>query len=130
MKLAVLGDPLAFTLSPVLHRAGLESLGLAGTSEAFPTPAARLEERLAALDQAGYRGANLTHPLKEAALARVARVTDEARRARSVNTVGFAAEGCGRPGATNGFATGLLGGIQAATGGSAARSAAEFGGTG
>ena len=91
--LAVLGDPLAYTRSPDLHRAGLAALGLDGASEALPTPVERLGERLRTLAARGVRGVNLTHPLKEAALDHVARVSDAARRARSVNTIGFAGDG-------------------------------------
>jgi len=92
VKLAVLGDPLAFTLSPVLHRAGLEALGLAGGSDALRVPRSRLGEVLARLAAEGYRGANLTHPLKRAALEHVSEVSDAARRSGSVNTVSFEAD--------------------------------------
>lgn len=93
VRLAVLGDPLHYTRSPDLHRAGLQALGLAGDSEAFRTPPERLGERLAELAARGLRGVNLTMPLKEAALSHLARVSDAARAARSVNTVGFDEDG-------------------------------------
>jgi shikimate dehydrogenase len=93
VRLAVLGEPLVFTLSPLLHRAGLECLGLPGESQALPTGPAALGERLRTLAAAGFRGVNVTHPLKEATLAFLSRLTDDARRARSVNTVGFDADG-------------------------------------
>jgi shikimate dehydrogenase len=89
MKLAVLGDPLRYTRSPDLHRAGLEAAGLAGESSAIRTPLAELGARLDALAAAGWRGVNLTHPLKEAALELLPRLSDASRRARAVNTVGF-----------------------------------------
>jgi shikimate dehydrogenase len=89
VKLAVLGDPLAYTRSPELHRAGLEALGLPCESRAIRTGAADLGARLSELAAAGYRGVNLTHPLKLVALDHVARISDPARRCRSVNTVGF-----------------------------------------
>jgi shikimate dehydrogenase len=91
--LAVLGDPLKFTLSPVLHRAGLAALGLPGDSEALRTPPEELGERLASLAARGLRGVNLTAPLKEAALPHLQRVSEDARRARSVNTIGFEPNG-------------------------------------
>lgn len=91
--LAVLGDPLAYTLSPVLHRAGLALLGLEGGSEAIRTPPDRLGERLADLAARGYRGASVTHPLKEPALAFVTRASGRSQRARSVNTIGFEPDG-------------------------------------
>lgn len=92
IRLAVLGDPLAYTRSPILHRAGLDFLGRAGTSEALRTPPAVLAERLDALAAAGYRGVNLTHPLKHAVFAHLERITDRAREARSVNTVVMGAD--------------------------------------
>src|SRR5262245_62454427 len=89
MKLAVLGDPLAYTRSPELHRAGLAAVGLDGESSAIRTPASELGERLQALAAAGYRGVNVTHPLKETVLDLLGRVSEPSRRALSVNTVGF-----------------------------------------
>lgn len=87
--LAVLGDPLRYTLSPVLHRAGLKALGIEGDSAAHRTAPAELGARLHELAAAGLRGVNLTSPLKEAALVHLERLSEESRRARSVNTVGF-----------------------------------------
>jgi len=93
MRLAVLGDPLAYTLSPVLHRAGLAALGIEGESVALRTPADLLAERLRELAASGVAGVNLTHPLKTAVLPLLARLSGNSRAARSVNTVGFAADG-------------------------------------
>jgi shikimate dehydrogenase len=93
MRLAVLGDPLTFTLSPELHRAGLESLGIACESQAIRTPPELLGERLSDLAGRGFRGVNLTAPLKEHAIPHLARISDSAARARSVNKVGFDADG-------------------------------------
>ncbi len=89
VRLAVLGDPLAYTLSPELHRAGLAAAGREGDSRALRTSVDALGARLAQLANEGCRGVNLTHPLKEPALAHVATASDEARRARSVNTITF-----------------------------------------
>ena len=99
IRLGVLGDPLAFTRSPALHRAGLEALGLHGESSAIRTAPASLGARLAELAARGFRGVNLTAPLKEAALAHLDSVSAAAREARSVNTV------CFDPGATRGETT-------------------------
>lgn len=93
VRLAVLGDPLAYTRSPDLHRAGCEALGLACESRALRTPPAELPARLAELAAWGAVGCNLTMPLKEAALAHVAVASALARRARSVNTITFDAAG-------------------------------------
>ncbi len=93
LRLAVLGDPLAYTLSPVLHRAGCAALGVACVSRALRTPPEALGERLRALADEGCAGCNLTHPLKEAALDHVARASVAAERSRSVNTIVFRPEG-------------------------------------
>jgi shikimate dehydrogenase len=93
VRLAVLGDPLAYTLSPVLHRAGCEALGFVCESRALRTPPADLETRLRELAAEGLRGCNLTHPLKEHALDQVARASVAAERSRSVNTIAFNADG-------------------------------------
>jgi shikimate dehydrogenase len=89
VRLAVLGDPLRYTRSPDLHRAGAEALGLACESVAIRTPSAELPATLERLAAEGYLGCNLTMPLKEPALACVREATPAARRARSVNTVTF-----------------------------------------
>jgi len=89
VKLAVLGDPLAYTRSPDLHRAGCAALGLACESLALRTPVAELPATLDRLAREGYTGCNLTMPLKEPALALVGEATPAARRARSVNTITF-----------------------------------------
>ena len=93
VRLAVLGDPLRYTRSPDLHRAGAAALELDCESHAVRTPLAALGETLARLAAEGYTGCNLTMPLKEAALAHVREATPAARRARSVNTVTFRAAG-------------------------------------
>ncbi len=87
--LAVLGDPLAYTLSPDLHRAGLAALGLPGDSAALRTPVAGLAARLRELAAAGIVGVNLTHPLKHAVIGHLDTIADRAARAGSVNTVRF-----------------------------------------
>jgi len=89
VRLAVLGDPLAHTLSPVLHRAGCEALGLACEAHALRTPPDALGERLRDLAARGFLGCNLTHPLKEHALDHVDKASVAAERARSVNTIAF-----------------------------------------
>ena len=93
IRLAVLGDPLAHTRSPDLHRAALAALALTGESHALRTSVPELPARLAELAARGFRGVNLTHPLKEAVLPHLARLSEDARRARSVNTVVFDEDG-------------------------------------
>ncbi|MGH7731860.1 MAG: shikimate dehydrogenase family protein [Candidatus Eiseniibacteriota bacterium] len=93
VRLGVLGDPLEYTRSPDLHRAGLAALGLDGESSALPTPVEQLGARLDDLAARGFRGVNLTRPLKAAVLPFLGRVSGAAAEARSVNTVGFTPDG-------------------------------------
>ena len=93
VRLAVLGDPLRFTRSPELHRAGAGAVGWECDSVAIPTPVGTLAATLERLAGEGYVGCNLTMPLKEPALELMHSTSDAARRSRSVNTVSFRAHG-------------------------------------
>ncbi|WP_343048454.1 shikimate dehydrogenase [Allobranchiibius huperziae] len=68
-RAAVLGRPVAHSLSPILHRAAYDALGLSDwTFDLFDVGAQELPGFLASLDER-WRGLALTMPLKEAALA-------------------------------------------------------------
>jgi shikimate dehydrogenase len=67
-RAAVLGSPIAHSLSPVLHRAAYDALGLTGwTYEAYDVTEDRLGDFLSGLD-AGWAGLSLTMPLKAAVI--------------------------------------------------------------
>lgn len=67
-RAAVLGSPIAHSLSPVLHRAAYASLGLRGwTYEAYDVAEADLPGFVAGLD-GSWAGLSLTMPLKAAVL--------------------------------------------------------------
>ncbi len=82
----MLGDPIAHSLSPALHRAAYAALGLDWTYDAHRVPAGGLAAFLAGLG-AEWRGLSLTMPLKREAMALVDEVTDRARLAGAVNTL-------------------------------------------
>jgi len=87
VKAAVLGSPVAHSLSPVLHAAGYAELGLTDWSyDRFELQAADLAGFVAGLD-GNWRGLSLTMPLKEACLEVAAEVTPLARRAGAGNTL-------------------------------------------
>ncbi len=67
MRAAVLGAPIAHSLSPVLHRAAYAALGLDWTYDAVEVTAEQLPTFLAGLD-ADWAGLSLTMPLKQAVL--------------------------------------------------------------
>lgn len=66
-RAAVLGHPIAHSLSPVLHRAAYRALGLPWTYEAIDVTADQLAGFLAGLDRS-WAGLSLTMPLKTAVL--------------------------------------------------------------
>jgi shikimate dehydrogenase len=89
MKAAVLGAPIAHSLSPVLHRAAYQALGLTGWSyRAIECDTARLP---AVLDECGpdWAGLSLTMPLKRAVLPLLDAIDPLAREVGAVNTVVF-----------------------------------------
>jgi len=87
VKAAVLGSPIAHSLSPVLHTAGYAALGLDHWSYTrVELGAADLPAFVAGLDQE-WRGLSLTMPLKEACLDLADEATSSARRARAANTL-------------------------------------------
>ena len=86
MKCAVLGDPIAHSLSPVLHRAAYAELGLDWTYAAVRVPAGTLLPFLEGLDGT-WRGLSLTMPLKRELVPLADEVSDVARRAGAANTL-------------------------------------------
>src|SRR5262250_221072 len=91
MKAAVLGSPIAHSLSPVLHRAAYRALGLTGwTYQAIECDEARLPDLLAACD-ASWAGLSLTMPLKRAVLPLLDHTEPLAAEVGAANTVVFAA---------------------------------------
>jgi len=94
LKLAVIGDPIAHSASPQFQRGFLDEAGVAGSYEALRVPAGGGARAIADLRAKGYRGLNVTTPLKEEALLACERVPDPlAMLADSVNVVLFQNDG-------------------------------------
>ncbi|MEV4258880.1 hypothetical protein AB0J52_37460, partial [Spirillospora sp. NPDC049652] len=86
-RAAVLGSPVAHSLSPVLHRAAYAGLGLDGWSyDAFEVGEDALEGFLAGLD-GSWRGLSLTMPLKRVALSLADSVSELAAKVGGANTL-------------------------------------------
>lgn len=86
-RAAVLGAPIAHSLSPVLHRSGYAAVGLTRWRyDAIEVQESELAGFVAGLD-ASWRGLSLTMPLKEVAFEVAAAVSDVARRAGAINTL-------------------------------------------
>ncbi len=97
--LAIVGDPIAHSLSPVMHNAALSVLAQEQPEFAdwryvrFQIPAERLVEALPAFHAAGFVGLNLTLPHKVHAFSLVKEVLEEARPLGAVNTLRWTPQG-------------------------------------
>lgn len=99
MRAAVLGSPIAHSLSPYLHRAAYQAMGLDGWSyERFECDEARLPGLLGELapvrgqgphDDDAWAGLSLTMPLKRAVLPLLDTVSEPAVEVGGANTVVF-----------------------------------------
>ena len=86
VRCAVLGSPIAHSLSPVLHRAAYASLGLDWEYDARDVGEDDLAGFLDGLDET-WRGLSLTMPLKRAVVPLLDEVSARADQARAANTV-------------------------------------------
>ena len=93
MRAAVLGSPIAHSLSPVLHNAGYQALGLSDWS--YDSHRVEAEELLGFVESLGseWRGLSLTMPLKQACLLVADEVTEVAAQAEAANTLVRLADG-------------------------------------
>jgi shikimate dehydrogenase len=89
----VLGDPVRHSLSPDMHNAALEELGLNWVYLALPTPAAQLAAVLEGLRAVECRGLNVTLPHKQAVARLCQGLSPLAERVGAVNTLIPEAEG-------------------------------------
>jgi shikimate dehydrogenase len=85
-RCAVLGHPVAHSLSPVLHRTAYAELGLDWTYDAADVRDSELPAFLDGLD-GSWRGLSLTMPLKRTVVPLLDELTAEAALARAANTV-------------------------------------------
>ncbi|MBI1756150.1 MAG: shikimate dehydrogenase [Fimbriimonas ginsengisoli] len=84
---AVIGDPVAHSLSPRMHVAAYRELGLDLRYLAVRVRAGSVGKALEHLRGLGYKGANVTLPHKEEAIGWLETCDDFARRVRAVNTI-------------------------------------------
>ncbi|MFF7644701.1 shikimate dehydrogenase [Streptomyces canus] len=92
-RAAVLGKPIAHSLSPVLHRAAYEELGLTGWSyDRFELDEAALPAFVERLGPE-WAGLSLTMPLKRAVIPLLDGITDTAASVEAVNTVVLTEDG-------------------------------------
>jgi shikimate dehydrogenase len=93
-RLGVLGWPVAHSRSPAMHNAALAELGLTGWSyQRLPVPPELFLETTRALAGAGFLGANVTIPHKQAALELADETSETALAIGAANTLSFSADG-------------------------------------
>ena len=85
----VIGDPIAHSLSPQLHNAAFDALGLDWVSVAFPVRAGATGAALTGMRALEIAGLSVTMPHKEAAFDAVDHTTEVARRLGVVNCVSW-----------------------------------------
>ena len=106
MRLGVLGWPVAHSRSPAMHNAALAAVGLGDWRyQHLPVAPELFAETVRALGAAGFAGANVTIPHKQAALGLADEATATARAIGAANTLTFAG---GRIHADNTDAPGFL----------------------
>jgi len=87
------GDPVAHSKSPAMHNAAFRALGLPYIYLKFRVPVGQLRDALERAGMLGFRGLNLTIPLKRDALKMMDTLTPQARKIGAVNTVTFSSKG-------------------------------------
>lgn len=95
----VVGDPVAHSLSPLIHNRWMAEAGLDAVYAAFHLTSERAADDLRALARAGVKGLNVTLPHKITALQAADRQSELARRIGAANTL-----------ASDGFRSGSGGG--------------------
>lgn len=83
----LLGDPVSHSISPAMHNASFQKLGLDYTYLAFAVDEEHFERAVDGLITLGAAGWNCTMPLKRLMYERVDTLSDSARLSGAVNTV-------------------------------------------
>ncbi|MBL7198634.1 MAG: shikimate dehydrogenase [Anaerolineae bacterium] len=92
----VMGWPIAHSLSPVMHNAAFDALGLNWRYVALPVHPSQLSVAIEGLKALGFRGSNVTVPHKEAVIPSLDEVPSRVRRFGAVNTLVIHREEGGR----------------------------------
>jgi len=94
IRLGVIGQPVAHSLSPEMQNAALAESKLKMGYARFEIAPDELQAALECLPRLDFVGANLTVPHKVAALALIREVDDSAREIGAVNTIKIEDGGC------------------------------------
>lgn len=91
--LGVIGNPISHSLSPIIHNAAIEHLGLDYRYLAFPVAPERLATALDGFAAIGLVGSSVTIPHKQAIVPLLAEITPLAQAVGAVNTIWNTATG-------------------------------------
>jgi len=91
--LGVIGDPIAHSLSPVMHNAAIAHLGVDYVYLPFAITSANLATAIAGFEAIGVRGFSITIPHKQAIIPLLQTITPQAQAIGAVNTVWHSDQG-------------------------------------
>jgi shikimate dehydrogenase len=91
--LSVIGNPISHSLSPIIHNAAIDHLGLDYRYLAFPVAPDQLATALDGFAAIGLVGSSVTIPHKQAIMPLLAEITPLARAVGAVNTIWNTAAG-------------------------------------
>ena len=83
----LLGWPVEHSVSPAMHNAAFEALGLNWRYLPLPVPPGQVESAVKGLGALGFRGANVTVPHKQMVMAALDSIAPSARQLGAVNTL-------------------------------------------
>ncbi|HUV24453.1 MAG TPA: shikimate dehydrogenase [Methanomassiliicoccales archaeon] len=87
MITGITGHPLSHSLSPEMHQAAFEHLGISGIYLRFPTDSGELDKLMEIVREMRIRGINVTIPHKEAIIPLLDDFDDSVKKTGAVNTV-------------------------------------------
>lgn len=86
-RVGIIGWPVVHSVSPAMHNAAFEALGVAWRYEFLPTPPEAVEQQVAELRTPEFAGANVTIPHKQAVIPFLDQIVDAAAVVGAVNTI-------------------------------------------
>ncbi|MFW9945716.1 MAG: shikimate dehydrogenase [Candidatus Odinarchaeota archaeon] len=85
--LCVIGHPIEHSMSPIMHNAAIQDLGLDYLYIAFDIPPNKLKEAIKGLKTLNIRGINVTLPYKEKVMKFIDKVDQTAQKIGAINTI-------------------------------------------
>ncbi len=102
----IIGHPVGHSLSPIMHNASFEALGIHASMEVYDIKPESLRDALESFSKLGFGGINVTIPHKQSIMPYLDHIDEEAGIIGAVNTVRFL------NGKTQGFNTDSYGFLQ------------------